>query len=78
MDLPEAKGALILTPLCTSALFYTYFSYLKLHKKERSQKKNLRSHLGDSNSEPLAQKPTLLILALSSCLHGGRLCFKMC
>ena len=46
MDLPEAKGALILTPLSTSALFYAYFSYLKLHKKERSQKKNLRSHLG--------------------------------
>ena len=55
MDLPEAKGSLILTPLCTSALFYTYFSYLKLHKKERSQKKNLRSHqaieLGTSYNE---------------------------
>ena len=34
MDLPEAKGALILTPLSTSALFYVYFKLPKLHKKE--------------------------------------------
>ena len=42
----EADGALILPPLSISAPFNGYLKLIKAHGKERSRKKDLRSHLG--------------------------------